>query len=99
MFGFLVAFSLIGWFVEYSNWGSKPVQDDEDEDEMWENESWASSLINHGIQNEGEPLSYEQQLAREKEIKLIKSKTLWGLIFLSFSLPRNCKKLFKMTVL
>lgn len=83
-------FVAIGWYVEISNWFQKPNQDDTEE--------WVSAYLQSGEEAEMTSTNKSDtdwlQKYKDHEERLIKSKTMWGLLFLAFSPARNSKRLF-----
>ena len=88
---FLLLLGILGVVVEYTKCARKPnYASSEDSDDH---------LINH-LYLQGEMDTAEDSQSPEQQAyfladkQLVKSKTLWGILALSFSFSRNFKKLF-----
>lgn len=101
VFVFLCLFGILGLVVEKTNLGNKPnLSNDEDADK--EETYWDKFYGQDGFdveEDKNDKMSDEYQKFLKNESKLIMSKTLWGIILLSFSFGRNAKRLFQFSVL
>ena len=95
IFIFLLLLGILGMVVEYTKCARKPNYSAAEESD--------DHLINHlylqteGMGREEDGHEPEQQAYLLADKQLVKSKTLWGILALSFSFSRNFKKLFQMS--
>ena len=100
VFVFLWLLGIMGLVVEKTNLGNKPNLKKEEEEQ--EENYWDKFYGQDGFEVEedkGEKMDDEYQRYWKDEGKLIMSKTLWGIILLSFSFGRNSKRLFQFSVI
>jgi hypothetical protein len=100
VFVFLIVLGLLGLIVENTSLGQKPNLKS-DEEEAIDN-FWDKYYGNDGFSaddDEKEKMDSEYQKFTEAENKLIMSKTLWGILLLSFSFKRNAKRLFEFSII
>ena len=100
VFVFLCLLGIMGLVVEKTNLGNKPnlKKDEEEQEENY----WDKFYGQDGFEVEedkGEKMDDEYQRYCKDEGKLIMSKTLWGILLLSFSFGRNSKRLFQFSVI
>lgn len=100
VFVFLIILGFLGLIVEKTKIGNKPNLKNE-EDEQGEENYWDKYYGQEGFAAEEDPnvMSDEYQKFCKAEGKLIMSKTLWGILLLSFSFGRNSKRLFQFSVI
>lgn len=100
VFVFLIILGFLGLIVEKTKIGNKPNLKNE-EDEQGEENYWDKYYGQEGFAAEEDQnvMSDEYQKFCKAEGKLIMSKTLWGILLLSFSFGRNSKRLFQFSVI
>ena len=92
VFVFLIIMGILGLIVEKTNLN----KDEDEEDDQQENQIMLNIFE---TENKNCDQNYEYEAFMESENKLIMSKTLWGIILLSFSFNRNAKRLFMFSVI
>lgn len=100
VFVFLCLLGIMGLVVEKTNLGNKPNLKKEDEEQ--EEAYWGKFYGQDGFEakeDNDEKMDDEYQRYKKEEGNLIMSKTLWGIILLSFSFGRNSKRLFQFSVI
>lgn len=101
VFVFLILIGILGLVVEKTSLGNKPNLNNE-EDEQNDDNYWSKYYGQDGFgaeDDQNEKMCEEYQKYCVAEGKLIKSKTLWGILLLSFSYGRNAKRLFQFSVI
>lgn len=100
VFVFLCLLGIMGLVVEKTNLGNKPNLKKEEEEQ--EEAYWGKFYGQEGFEakeDNEEKMDDEYQKYKKEEGNLIMSKTLWGIILLSFSFGRNAKRLFQFSVI
>ena len=92
VFVFLIIMGILGLIVEKTNLN----KDEDEEDDQQENQIMLNIFE---TENKNCDQNDEYEAFMESENKLIMSKTLWGIILLSFSFNRNAKRLFMFSVI
>lgn len=95
---FLFLLSIMGLIVEKTNLANRPNLKEEEEEE--DKDFWQNMFDDNPIADRKNLTKDEEyEKFKEEESKLIMSKTLWGILLLSFSFSRNAKRLFQFSVI
>lgn len=101
VFIFLIILGILGLIVEKTSLGNKPnlkSEEDEEEETYWDKYFGQEGFSADDEHNENK-MSDEYHKFCQAEGKLIMSKTLWGILLLSFSFGRNARRLFQFSVI